>query len=133
MSVFLAVILAAAPASCDQLWSDVWTAYAARELTGEPPPLFVRLPDAKDRLARAWIAECGRFSKQTLECARGVELERELLALHKRLVKEKVPLEELARLIAKTRGEWSILECREVEAAIDRAGRAVAKDAGLEK
>ncbi len=44
------------------------------------------------------------------------------------LEKEKLPAKEIEQLIAKARAQWSVLECREVERSLDRAGAVVARD-----
>ncbi len=130
MSLLLALVLAAQPASCEQLWPAVWKALDTQDLKGRPA--FPRLPDGKERLGRAWVAECARFDKATLECARGVQLEAQLVAIRKMLEEEMIPPGEIEKLIVRARAEWKILGCKEVDRAIDRAARAVAKDAGLE-
>ncbi len=125
------LMLAAAPSPCNALWPTVWKAYSAQELKKGLPPLFVKLPDAKDRLGRAWVAECRAFDKEVIECAHGVELEAQLAGLRRQLEADKVPPAEIERLLQKVRDSWSVLECREVDRALDRAGAAVARDAGL--
>jgi hypothetical protein len=90
--------------------------------------LFERVPDAKERLGRAWIVECRSFDKAALDCASGVTLEAELAELRRSLEKEKLSPAEIDKLIAKAHSEWSVLECREVDRALDRAGAAVARD-----
>jgi hypothetical protein len=131
MSLLLALVLTAPP-SCDALWESVWKAYAERELKGgAQPPLFEKLPDARVRLARAWKAECSRFSAEALDCARGVALEKELAALRAQLEREKVPPKEVEQGLAKLRAQWRITECRAVDRALDDAAAAVARDAGL--
>ncbi|MDP3151825.1 MAG: hypothetical protein Q8N23_04110 [Archangium sp.] len=134
MVLLLGLVLAASPPPCDSLWPVVWKAYEAQELSKGTPPLFERLPDAKERLGRAWRVECGAFDQPALDCATGVTLEAELAVLRKSLEKEKMPAKEIDRLIARARAEWSVLECREVDRALDRAGAAVARevfDAGV--
>jgi hypothetical protein len=126
--MLLALILAAAPPPCDALWPVVWKAYAAQELAKGTPPLFERLPDAKERLGKAWRAECRKFDQATLECAKGLTLEAQLKELRRKLEEEKLPAKEIDHLIAKMRAEWTVLECLEVDRALDRAGEALAKE-----
>lgn len=131
-ALVVVLVLSVAPRPCTSLWDDVWKAFAARELKGEPPPLFKKLPDAKARLGRAWVGQCQAFDAATLECVRGVTLERELAALRPELEADgKTPKKEIDEVMAKLRAEWSPLECKGVEASIDRAAAQVARDAGL--
>lgn len=132
MNLFVALLaLTATPESCESLWDRVWSAYAAKELPGRPP-LFEKFPDARARLGVAWRAECRTFSAATFACARGEVREAELVALDRQLAKEGVSAAERQRALEAMRGRWSVLECREVERALDRAGAAVARqDAGV--
>lgn len=130
MNLLLALVLTAQPASCEQLWPAVWKALDKQDLKGKGP--FPTLPDGKERLGRAWVAECARFDQETLECARGEQLEAQVALLRKMAEKEKFPPAEIERMAAQLRAEWKIIDCKEVDRAIDRAARAVAKDAGLE-
>ena len=130
MVLLLALMLTAPPATCEQLWPTVWKALDAKDLKGKPP--FPTLPDGKERLGRAWVAECSRFDKETLECARGVQLEAQLALVRKLLEQERTPPAEIEKLLAKARAEWKITDCKEVDRAIDRAAHGVARDAGLE-
>lgn len=135
MVLLVGLVIAAAPPPCDALWPVVWKAYEAQELSKGTPPLFEQVPDAKERLGRAWWVECNAFDREALDCAKGVTLEAELVALRKSLEK-KLPAKELDQLIAKTRADWSVLECREVDRALDRAGAAVSRevlDAGVRR
>lgn len=135
MSLALSLLISAAPLSCEQLWPSVWKAYAARELTGEPPPFFRQFPNAIERIGQKWVLECRAFDRQTLSCARGDLLEAELVQLRAQLEKEKVPVEERERLLARYRADWVILDCKDVDRAIDRAAEKVARellDAGVE-
>ncbi len=132
MSLLLAMVLSAAPHSCPELWTPVYESWAAREQRSERTPLFKQVPDAKDKLGKAWIAECGRLDAATLDCARRVTLEKELKAIAERLAKERMPRPEIDHLLEKLRKEWDILSCVEVDRALDRAAAVVAKEAGLE-
>lgn len=129
MAFLLALVLAAQPASCEQLWPVVWKALDEQDLKGKPP--FPTLPDGKDRLGRAWVAECQRFSPETLACARGEQLGAQLALLRKTLEKDHIPPGEIDRVVNRLRDEWRITECKDVDRAIDRASRVVAADAGL--
>lgn len=130
MVLLLALLLSAPPASCDQLWPAVWKALDAQDLKGKLP--FPTLPDGKERLGRAWVSECARFDQDTLDCARGVQLEAQVALLRKLAEQEKFPPAEIEKMVARLRAEWKITDCKQVDRAVDRAARAVAKDAGLE-
>jgi hypothetical protein len=127
----LALLLAAsAHTSCDALWDRAWKDFIVKN----PPaglPLFKKVKGAEKKLRAAWLTECGRFSKATLACARGEDLEQEIALARKQLEAEKVPAEEIEKLLAKLRAQWSILDCRDVDRAFDRAAERVAADEGL--
>ena len=133
--LFALIVSATPPATCDELWPKVWKAYEEKELKGHrPPPLFEKVPDAKERLGRAWVIQCGAFDQPTLDCARGVQLELEIAEMRRALSEQKVPPKQIAEVISKAREEWSVLECHQVNKALDRAGAAVARevlDAGV--
>lgn len=96
--------------------------------------MLVRNGWPKQVRADTWILECRAFDKAALDCATGVTLEAELTALRRSLENEKLPPAEIDKAIAKLRSEWSVLECREVDRALDRGGAAVARevlDAGV--
>ncbi len=120
-----------APASCEQLWPKVWAALRKQEFTEGRPPFFDLVADAEKRLGEAWVGECRRFTREALACARGQQLEKELAALKKKLRADKVPKEDIDRGVQHVREHWSILECKDVDRAIDRAAGQVAADAGL--
>ena len=71
MVLLLGFVLAASPPPCDALWPAVWKAYEAQELSKGTPPLFERVPDAKERLGRSWRVDCATFDQATLDCAKG--------------------------------------------------------------
>ncbi len=119
------------PTSCEQLWPRVWAALEKQEFSEGKPPLFEKVPNAKERLGAAWVGECKRFTAEELACARGDSLEKELAALKKKLQADKIPAEEIEQGLKHVRMHWSILECREVDRAVDRAANLVAVDAGL--
>lgn len=128
----LLIVLSAAPKpTCEQLWPRVWSALEKQEFQDGRPPMFERIPDAKERLGLAWVGECKRFSPEELACARGEQLEKELAALKKKLQADKVPTEDIERGLKHARMHWTILECKEVDRAVDRAANLVATDAGL--
>ena len=132
MGLIVALLLSVTP--CDALWPNVWKAYEKKELSHGLPPLFQRVPNAKELLGRAWIVECAAFNKESLDCAKGVTREAELARLRRMLEAERVPPAEIDKVLQKARSEWSPLECREVDRALDRAGAAVARevlDAGV--
>ena len=134
MSLMLSLVLSAAPLSCDQLWPGVWKAWLAREVKGELPPFFRQFPNAAERLGQKWIVECRAFDARTLACARGEQLEAELVHLRKKLEQEKVDPVEREALLSRYRAEWSVLDCKQVSRAIDRAAENVAReslDAGV--
>lgn len=118
--------LTAAPkATCEQLWPRVWAALEKQEFSKGRPPLFDRVTNPKEKLGRAWVAECKRFDGPALACARGERLAQELAALREQLEAEGVPPEKIDAGLEKLRDEWSILECREVNRAVDRAAQQV--------
>ena len=126
------VALAAPPQpSCEQLWARVWSALEAHEFRDGRPPFFARVPNAKERLGAAWVSECRRFDEAALSCARGEVLARELEALKKQLLADGIPPAEVEAVLERQKREWSMLECREVQRAVDRAAQNVATDAGL--
>ncbi len=128
----MVLMLAVDERPCTSLWSNVWKAFSARELKGEPPSLFKKLPDAKERLGVAWVGQCKAFDAATLDCVRGHKLEKELAALRVELEADgKSPKKEIDEVMAKLRAEWSPLECKGVEESLDRAAALVARDAGL--
>lgn len=130
--VALALVLAAPPKpSCEQLWPRVWSALEAHEFRDGQPPFFARVPNAKERLGAAWVSECRRFDEAALSCARGEVLARELEALKKQLLADGIPPAEVEAVLERQKREWSMLECREVQRAVDRAAQHVATDAGL--
>lgn len=134
MALLLSLMLSAAPLSCDQLWPGVWKAWQAREVKGELPPFFRQFPNAVERIGQKWVAECQAFDANTLACARGEQLEAEIVQLRKQLAKEKLEPAEREALLAKYRREWSVLDCKQVNRAIDRAAENVAReslDAGV--
>lgn len=134
MSLVLSLVLSAAPLSCEQLWPEVWKAWSARELKGELPPFFRKYPDAIERIGQRWVVECKAFDASTLACARGELLEAELVLLRKRLEEEKVDPARREALLSKYRAGWSVLDCKQVNRAIDRAAENVARellDAGV--
>jgi len=126
MTALLLALLTATP-DCEAHWAKVWLAYEATELKGRPP-FFEKFPDGKARLARAWVDQCRAFSKQTHDCLSGVTVEKELAELDAQLIKEGVPAAERAKGLARLRAEWSVLECREANRALDRAAEAVARE-----
>lgn len=130
MSLLLALLLTAQPASCEQLWPAVWKALDTKDLKGKEP--FPSLPDGKERLGRAWVGECSRFSPATLACARGEQLAAQMALLREKLERDRIPPAEIDRVVARLRAEWSITDCKDVDRAVDRAARVVAADAGLE-
>lgn len=130
MAFLLALVLAAQPATCEQLWPTVWQALDQQDLKGRRP--FPTLPDGKERLGRAWVAECQRFSPEALTCARGEQLAAQLALLRKTLEEDRIPPAEIDRVCTRLRDEWRITECKEVDRAIDRAARVVAADAGIQ-
>lgn len=135
MSLLLSLLVSAAPVSCEQLWPTVWKAYAARELKGELPPFFRQFPNAIELIGQKWVLECRAFDSKTLSCARGEFLEAEIVQLRKQLEKEKLPVEQREALLNRYRANWIILDCKEVDRAIDRAAEKVARellDAGVE-
>lgn len=134
MSLILSLVLSAAPLSCEQLWPAVWKAWAAREVKGELPPFFRRFPNAVERIGQKWVVECKAFDATTLACARAELLEAEIVQLRKQLEKEKVDPVEREAMLTKYRNEWSVLDCKQVNRAIDRAAENVARevlDAGV--
>ena len=135
LTILSALVLAAAPATCDELWPKVWKAYEGKELKGHrPPPLFEKVPDAKERLGRAWVVQCASFDQDALDCARGVHLELAIAELRRALEAQKVPPKQIAEAIGRAREDWSVLDCQAANKAIDRAGAAVARevlDAGV--
>lgn len=134
MSLMLSLVLSAAPLSCDQLWPGVWKAWLAREGKGELPPFFRRFPNAIERIGQKWVTECKAFDPNTLACARGEQLESEIVQLRQQLEKEKMDPAEREALLSKYRAEWSVLDCKQVNRAIDRAAEKVAReslDAGI--
>lgn len=134
MSLMLSLVLSAAPLSCDQLWPGVWKAWFAREVKGELPPFFRQFPNAVERIGQKWIVECKAFDANTLACARGELLEAEIVELRKKLEKEKMDPAEREALLSRYRREWSVLDCHQVNRAIDRAAENVAReslDAGV--
>lgn len=124
----LSVMLAAAPLSCEHLWPNVWKAYVAREVKGELPPFFRQFPNAVERIGQQWVTECQGFDASALACARGEQLEAEIVTLRKQLEQEKLPVDEREALLARYRKEWSVLDCKQVNRAIDRAAEKVARD-----
>ncbi|MBE2248416.1 MAG: hypothetical protein IAE78_02630 [Myxococcus sp.] len=134
MALLLSLVLSGTPASCDALWPSVWKAYAARELKGAPPPFFRQFPDAVARIGRQWVVECQAFDAPTLACARGEWLEAEIAELREQLKKDKTPPAEREGLLDRYRAQWSVLDCKQVNRAIDRAAEKVARlllDAGV--
>ena len=134
MSLLLSLLVTATPLSCEQLWPNVWKAYAARELKGELPPFFKQFPNAVERIGRQWVIECKAFEASTLSCARGELLEAEIVQLRKQLEKEKTPPAEREALLTKYRAQWIVLDCKPVDRVIDRAAENVARellDAGV--
>ena len=128
----LALVTAASPgATCEQLWPRVWSALEAHEFRDGKPPFFERVPNAKERLGAAWVSECRRFDEAALSCARGEVLARELAELKKQLLADGLPPAEIEAGLEKQKRAWSMLECREVQRAVDRAAQNVAIDAGL--
>jgi hypothetical protein len=116
--LMLLALLTATPTPCEALWPTVWKALPAKEL-----------PDAKERLGRAWIAECRAFTPAALDCAMGVTHEIELLELRRALEKRNIPKQTIDEGIAKARADWSPLHCPEVARALDRARAGLAADA----
>lgn len=132
MLLSLLIVLSANPKpTCEQLWPQVWAALEKQEFQDGKPPMFDRVPQAKERFANAWIGECKRFTPEELACARGETLEKELAALKKKLQAEKMPKEDIDTGLKHARMHWTILECKEVDRSIDRAANLVATDAGL--
>lgn len=133
MVLSLLIVLSAAPKplSCEQLWPQVWTALEKQEFSEGKPPLFEKVPNAKERLGIAWVGECKRFNSAELSCARGEVLEKEIAVLKKKLQADKVPADEIEQGLKHVRMHWTILECKEVDRAVDRAANLVAVDAGL--
>lgn len=134
MSLLLWLLVSATPVPCEQLWPTVWKAYAARELKGELPPFFKQFPNAVERIGAKWVIECKAFDVETLSCARGEQLEAEIVVLRKQLEKEKTPPAEREALLNRYRQEWSVLDCKQVDRAIDRAAESAARellDAGV--
>ena len=125
--MLLALILAAAP-QCETLWPSVWKSYSEQELSQGTPPLFQKFPDAKSRLEKAWLVECRAFTKETLDCAKGVVLEGQLKELRRQLEQQKIPKPDIDEMIEKVRAEWTPLQCADLERSLDRAGAAAAKD-----
>jgi hypothetical protein len=131
MISLVSLLLLATPVQCNKLWPEVWKSYAATELTGELPALFKKLPDAKERLGAAWVLECRQFDAKTTDCARGVTLEKELATLRNQLKKEKASPKEIELMLGKMRSQWRILDCRQVNQALDVSAAKVAKEANL--
>jgi hypothetical protein len=134
MSLLLALLVTASPRSCEELWPDVWKAYAARELKGAPPPFFRQFPNAIERIGQQWVAECKTFDAEALACARAERLEAEVGLLRKQLEREKTPAPEREALLQRYRAQWSVLDCKTVDRALDRAAENVARellDAGV--
>ncbi len=120
MSVFLTLILAAAPTPCEAVWPAVWNEYSARELAAGSVPAYVRIPNGKERLARAWIAECKTFDKDAMRCAQGVTLETQIRLLRIQLEGQYTPA-DLEQVLKKVREQRTVLECEEVAAALTHA------------
>lgn len=129
--MLLALLLAAAPASCDVLWDRSWKALNLREK--DPGAPLAKVKDLEKKLRAAWLPECRKFTPETLSCARGEDLEKEVELARKMLEAEKVPPEQIEKLLPKLRADWSILDCKELDRSLDRAAAKVAKDEGLDK
>lgn len=123
--------LLAAPPTCESWWNDVWKAFAAREPKYGETPLFRRLPDAQQRLRGAWLLECKSFTPGLRACLAKETLAAEVKALEAELTRAKVPRQEIDRATAQLRAEWTPMECKGLDATIDRAASMVAADAGL--
>jgi hypothetical protein len=120
------------PLTCEQLWPEVWARFVTVETAATP--FFGRFPNGQALLGQMWISECEAFDAGTLACARRERLERELAELRAKLEREKVPPAERNALISRLRSEWSILDCKEVNRALDRAAERAARqlaDAGV--
>lgn len=127
MLLALLMVMSAGPkATCEQLWPRVWSALEKQEFKNGKPAFFDRITDAKQKLGVAWVNECKRFDAPTLSCARGEQLAEELALLKKQLDAEDVPPADIDAGLEKMRAAWSILECREVNRAVDRAAQKVA-------
>ena len=120
MTFFLALILAAAPKPCETAWLAVWKEYSARELATGTVPTYVRIPNGKDRIAKAWIAECRSFDKDAMRCATGVLLETQMRLLRIQLEGQFSPA-DLEQIVEKFREQRTVLECDEVAAALTHA------------
>ncbi len=131
IAALLALLTSAPRPDCEALWPRVWRALEQREFRDGLPPLFQRVPGAKEQLGAAWTQACRRFDAAALACARGEQLEADLEHLRRRLVADGASPEELEAGLRRMRESWSALECREVRRALDRAAQQVAADAGL--
>ena len=109
----------------------MWAALETHEFRDGLPPLFSRVPHAKEKLGVAWVDACRRFDAAALACARGEVLARELSELEKQLLADGLTPAEIAPGLEKQKAAWSMLECRAVKRAVDRAAQQVATDAGL--
>lgn len=130
--VALALSSTPVPLTCEQLWPEVWARFVTAE-TAETP-FFRRFPHGQTLLGQKWVLECEAFDAGTLACARRETLERELAELRAKLEREKMPPAERDTLISRLRSEWSILDCKEVTRALDRAAERAARqlaDAGV--
>jgi hypothetical protein len=126
MLLALLMVMSAGPKpTCEKLWPRVWSALEKHEFKGGKPDFFDRIPDAKQKLGAAWVNECKRFDAPTLSCARGEQLEEQLVMLRQQLEAEGVPPADIEAGLQKMRDEWSILDCREVNRAVDRAAQKV--------
>ncbi len=126
MLLALLMVMSAGPkATCEQLWPRVWSALEKQEFKNGKPGFFDRIPEAQQKLGAAWVSECSRFDAPTLSCARGEQLGEELATLKKQLEADGVPPADVDAGLKKLRDAWSILECREVNRAVDRAAQKV--------
>lgn len=133
MGFLLTLILAAPPTPCEKIWPAVWDLYSATELSTGRVPAYVRIPEGKERIARAWIAQCRSFDTEAIQCAQGATQETRVRMLRGQL-EGRMTAQELDQVIARFREQWSLLECPEVSAALTLAIDAVmreVRDAGV--
>ena len=135
MGFLLALILAAPPTACEAAWLKVWNEYSTQELATGKVPAYVRIPEGKERIARAWIAECRSFDKQAIQCAQGITQETRVRMLRGQL-EGQMTAQELDQVVSKFREQWTLLECPEVAQALSHAVDSVTRevrDAGVSR
>ena len=121
MSLLLSFVLAATPASCGEVFPNAWNAWLERERIAEAKPRFEKVPDARERVEKAWLTTCAALDEKAIDCLRGLTLQQRIAEQYDRDKRMGLPKAESDHAIHKLKKRWTVLECSGVDAALTKA------------